>query len=164
MSCDSTSHVSLGCHVTWLLPWWGSMFRKCVKYHRRHPAIPQDTVHARKCALKSSQCRYHCDWLPLWDSCWMEGKASHKDGDERKWSRSNHSWCWEEEAENDRCFKTIASNSFKEIKIKYAQYGVILYYSYNFQALTQRESRGYHKGQHFLGWTKKVYNLSIYGK
>lgn len=40
MSCGSTLHVSPTCHMTWLLPWWGSMFRKCVKSHRRHPAIP----------------------------------------------------------------------------------------------------------------------------
>lgn len=137
MSCDSTSHVSLGCHVTWLLPWWGSMFRKCVKYHRRHPAIPQDTVQARKCTLKSSYCRYHVIGFLSGTRAGWRGKASHREEDEGKWS--NHSWCQEEEAENDRCFKTIASNSFKETKTKYAQYGVVLYHSYDFQALTQRE-------------------------
>lgn len=31
MRCGSTLHVSPMCHVTWLLLWWGSMFRKCVK-------------------------------------------------------------------------------------------------------------------------------------
>lgn len=47
-SRGSALHVSPMCHVTWLLPWWGSMFRKCVKSHRRHPAIPQS---------------YPCPWI-----------------------------------------------------------------------------------------------------
>ena len=40
MSCGSTLYVSPVCHMTWLLPWWGSMFRKSVKSPRRHPAAP----------------------------------------------------------------------------------------------------------------------------
>lgn len=56
MRCGSTLHVSPMCHVTWLLPWWGSMFRKRVKSCRRHPAIPQVT-HAHECILKSFYCR-----------------------------------------------------------------------------------------------------------
>lgn len=48
------------CHrcVMWYgcLPWWGSMFRKCVKSCRRHPAIPQVT-HAHEYILKSFCCR-----------------------------------------------------------------------------------------------------------
>lgn len=39
-SCGSTLDVSPMCHATWLLPWWDSMFRKCVKSHGRHPSIP----------------------------------------------------------------------------------------------------------------------------
>lgn len=56
MSCGSTLHVSPMCHVTWLLPWWGSMFGKCVKSPRRHPAIPQVTQ-AHEGILKSFYCR-----------------------------------------------------------------------------------------------------------
>lgn len=93
------------CHVTWVLPWWGSMFRKCVKTQIRHPAIFLSSP-AHECILKSTAENVVIGFL---SRVMLEGEKS-----ERKWSTLSPMSVWRGTVQAVGAFKLIF-NSFVRI-------------------------------------------------
>lgn len=118
MSCGSTLHVSPMCHVTWLLPWWASMYKKGVKSSRRHPAILQ-SYPCPWMYFESFHCQEHCDWLLLWNSCWKEeGRKSLW----RSWKKMNYTIPYVEDGSSSVLkiavsFKITSLNCFSGITV-----------------------------------------------